>query len=93
MHHDRDHELLTRFHVLHEAVARQDALEEQLRSALPPDEDLLDRSLAAAEAVLAARASLYRHLISTGWTPPPPLARDLAYDEIVLSEPDGAVHG
>lgn len=93
MHEDRDHELLSRFWALHAAVIRRDGLEERMRSGLPPDQELLDRSLAAAEAVLAARAALYRHLMSTGWTPPDVLVRDLTYDEIVLSEPDGAVHG
>ena len=90
---DRDHELLSRFWALHAAVIKRDGLEERMRSELPLDQDLLDRSLAASEGVLAARASLYRHLISTGWTPPDAIVRDLTYDEIVLSEGDGAVHG
>ena len=93
MQNDRDHELLSRFWALHAAVIRRDGLENRMRSDLPPDQDLLDRSLEAAEAVLAARAALYRHLIATGWTPPATIVRDLAYDEVVLSEPDGAVHG
>ena len=42
---------------------------------------------------MEARAAIYRHLIGKGWTPPPALVRDLAYDEIVLSEADGALHG
>ena len=90
---DRDHELLTRFWALHAAVIRRDGLEQRMRSGLPLDQEVLDRSLAAAEAVLDARTQLYRHLIDSGWTPPDALVRDLAYDEIVLSEDDGALHG
>ncbi|MCW2680063.1 MAG: hypothetical protein JWM62_1464 [Frankiales bacterium] len=90
---DRDHALLTRFWALHAAVIRRDGIEARLRSGLPMDQDLLDRSLAAAEGVLAARAALYRHLMESGWTPPDALVKDLVYDEIVLSETDGALHG
>ena len=93
MHGDRDDELLSRLWALHAAVIRRDGLEERMRSGLPLDQDLLDRSLAAAEAVLEARAGLYRYLIGQGWTPPDTIVRDLAYDEIVLTETDGAVHG
>ncbi len=93
MHSDRDHELLTRFWALHAAVIKRDGLEDRMRSGLPLDQELLDRSLAAAEGVLEARAGLYRHLMAAGWTPPDHLVKDLAYDEIVLSESDGAVHG
>lgn len=88
----RDHELLGHFWTLHAAVIRRDGLEERMRSG-QLDQDLLDRSLAAAEAVLEARAGLYRHLMKAGWTPPPAVVKDLTYDEIVLSETDGAVHG
>jgi hypothetical protein len=90
---DRDHELLSRFWALHAAVIKRDGLEERMRSGLPLDQDLLDRSLAASEGVLEARAALFRHLIETGWTPPETVVKDLVYDEIVLSEADGAVHG
>jgi hypothetical protein len=90
---DRDHALLARFWALHAAVIRRDGIEARLRSGLPMDQDLLDRSLAAAEGVLAARAALYRHLMESGWTPPDALVKDLVYDEIVLSETDGALHG
>lgn len=90
---DRDHELLDRFWALHAAVVKRDGLEDRMRSDLPLDQELLDRSLAAAEGVLVARAALYRHLIDRGWTPPDSVVKDLAYDEIVLSETDGAVHG
>lgn len=90
---DRDHELLSRFWALHAAVIKRDGLEDRMRSGLPLDQDLLDRSLTAAEDVLAARTALYRHLMAGGWTPPDSLVKDLRYDEIVLSEGDGALHG
>lgn len=90
---DRDHELLSRFWALHAAVIKRDGLEERMRSGLPLDQDLLDRSLAASEGVLEARAALFRHLIAAGWTPPDAVVKDLVYDETVLSETDGAVHG
>ena len=90
---DRDHQLLSRFWALHAAVIKRDGLEERMRSGQPLDQDLLDRSLAAAEGVLEARAALFRHLIEIGWTPPDAVVKDLVYDEIVLSETDGAVHG
>lgn len=85
---DRDDELLSRFWSLHAAIIRRDGLEERMRSG-PVDRMLLDRSLAAAEAVLEARAQLFRHLIASGWTPPESMARDLAYDEVVLAQPHG----
>ena len=88
----RDHELLDHFWTLHAAVIRRDGLEDRMRSG-QLDQDLLDRSLAAAEAVLEARAGLFRHLMDAGWTPPPAVVKDLTYDEIVLSETDGAMHG
>ena len=93
MHEDRDHALLNRFWALHAAVIRRDGIEARLRSGLPIDQELLDRSLTAAEGVLEARAGLYRHLMASGWTPPEAVVKDLAYDEIVLSETDGALHG
>jgi hypothetical protein len=92
MERDRDHELLARFWGLHAAIVRRDGLEDRMRQG-PVDEELLDRSLLAAEAVLQARAALYRHLMQAGWTPPDTVVKDLTYDEIVLSEGDGAVHG
>jgi hypothetical protein len=88
----RDQELLEHFWVLHSAILRRDGLEERMRAG-DSDAALLDRSLAAAEAVLQARAALYRHLMSSGWTPPDSVVKDLVYDEVVLSETDGAVHG
>jgi hypothetical protein len=90
---DRDHQLLARFWALHAAVIKRDGLEDRMRSGFPVDQDLLDRSLAAAGGVLQARAALFRHLMQAGWTPPDTVVRDLIYDEIVLSESDGAVHG
>ena len=91
MHEDRDHALLSRFWALHAAVIRRDGIEARLRSGIVVDQEMLDRSLAAAEGVLAARAGLYRHLIASGWTPPDTVVKDLVYDEIVLSETDGAL--
>ena len=85
---DRDHELLSRFWSLHAAVIRRDGIEERLRTG-PVDTDLLDRSLSAAEAVLEARTELYKHLMASGWTPPDVVVKDVEYDEIVLSQPDG----
>ena len=93
MHEDRDHALLSRFWALHAAVIRRDGLEDRLRSGIAVDQEMLDRSLAAAEGVLEARASLYRHLMDAGWTPPDTVVKDLVYDEIVLSETDGALRG
>ena len=90
---DRDTELLARSRALHAAVARRDELEQRMRSGMPLDQEVLDASLAAAEAVLDARIALYRHLIASGWTPPEALVKDLTYDEVVLSEDDGALHG
>ncbi len=93
MNDDRDHALLDRFWALHAAIIRRDGLEQRMRSGIPLDQELLDRSLAAAEGVLEERAALYRHLMDTGWTPPDTVVKDLAYDEIVLSETEGAIHG
>lgn len=93
MRHDRDDDLLSRFWALHAAIIRRDGLEERMRSGLPLDQDLLDRSLAAAEGVLEARSALYRYLMEQGWTPPDTVVKDLVYDEVVLTETDGSVHG
>ena len=51
---DRDHELLAHFWTLHAAVIKRDGLEDRMRAGVV-DEELLDRSLAAAEGVLEAR--------------------------------------
>lgn len=80
---DRDAELLSCFWSLHAAIIKRDGLEERLRSGAA-DPALLDRSLAAAEGVLLARAGLYRHLMRSGWTPPDVVVRDVQYDEAVL---------
>lgn len=93
MHEDRDHALLSRFWALHAAVIRRDGIEARIRSGAPVDKELLDRSLAAAEGVIQARSGLFRHLMENGWTPPDTVVKDLVYDEIVLSETEGAVHG
>lgn len=84
----RDDDLLARFWALHAAILRRDGLEERMRSGLPLDADLLDRSLAAAEAVLQARAALFRFLMDAGWHPPDTVVKDLVYDETVLAETD-----
>lgn len=92
MDNNQDGTLLGHFWVLHAAILKRDGLEERMRSGAA-DQELLDRSLSAAEGVLAARSALYRYLMSLGWTPPDTTVKDLAYDEVVLSETDGAVHG
>jgi len=89
---DRDVDLLSHFWALHAALLKRDGLEARMRTGAA-DAEMFDRSLAAAEGVLAARSGLYRYLISQGWTPPDTTVRDLVYDEIVLSETDGAVPG
>ena len=93
MDHDRDHELLSRFWALHAAVIKRDGIEDRMRSGVPLDKEMLERSLTASEGVLQARAALYRYLMAAGWTPPDTVVRDLAYDEIVLSETEGALFG
>lgn len=92
MDNDRDGELLSHFWALHAAIIRRDGLEERMRSG-PQDEELLDRSLAAAEGVLQARAGLYRYLMSCGWTPPDTVVRDVVFDETVLAAADDTLPG
>jgi hypothetical protein len=89
---EQDAGLLSCFWALHAATIRRDGLDARMRAG-QLDEDTLDRSLAAAESVLAARTALYRQLMSLGWTPPDHVIRDVEYDEIVLSETDGVVPG
>lgn len=89
---DRDADLLSYFWALHAAIIRRDGLEERMRNG-PADDELLTRSLAAAEGVLEARAALYRFLMRNGWTPPDAIVRDVAFDEVVLSQPDGNLPG
>jgi hypothetical protein len=88
---DRDAGLLSCFWALHAATIRRDGLESRMRAG-QLDEDTLDRSLAAAEAVLSARTALYRQMMSLGWTPPDTVVRDVEYDEIVLAEVDGTLY-
>ena len=85
---ERDVELLGSFWQLHAAIIRRDGLEGRIRTGLL-DADLLDRSLSAAEGVLAARTSLYRCLMDLGWTPPAAVVRDVVLDEGLLAEPAG----
>ena len=89
---DRDVELLSRFWALHAAIIRRDGLEERMRSG-PLDTELFDRSLAAAEGVLAARAALFRHLMAQGWRAPDTVVKDLAFDEVVLAQREGTARG
>ena len=81
-----DDPLLPLMAAYHAAVIRSDGLQTKLRSALG-DEDLLGRSLTAAEAVIEARAALYRALMDLGWTPPPLVADALRTDLEVLHLP------
>lgn len=69
----------------HTAVQRRDGIEARLRTG-DHDPDLLDRSLPAAEAVVAARIELYRLLMADGWIPPPAVASDIEYDDNVLHQ-------
>lgn len=87
---EKDARLLNAFWALHAATIRRDGLEARMRAG-QLDEDTLERSLAAAESVLAARTALYRQLMSLGWTPPDAVVRDIEYDESVLSESDGSL--
>ena len=79
---DRLHAVLWSFH---SAVQRRDGIELRLRRG-ELDGELQDRSLQAAEAVVAARVSLYRLLISAGWTPPPVVVQDIQYDDALLRQ-------
>ena len=78
--------LLDAVWAFHAAVQRRDGVESRLRRG-ELDTELYDRSLTAAEAVVAARLALYRLLIAEGWTPPDTLARDIEYDSSVLHQP------
>jgi hypothetical protein len=90
MEEDGDAAMLSRFWALHAAVLKRDGLEDRMRAG-GVDEGLFDRSLAAAEGVLMARAALFRHLMEQGWRPPEVVVRDLVFDEVVLSSTGGAV--
>jgi hypothetical protein len=70
----------------HAAVIRSDGLQDKLRQGIAEPE-LLDRSLAADEHVIEARAAFRRGLIDLGWTPPADVAVDLALDDDLLHLP------
>ena len=74
------------------AVAARDAYEARLRET-GDDDELRVVSLAACEAVLAARAQVYRCLIRRGWRPPVQVERRMLDDEVLLSEPLGPIGG
>jgi hypothetical protein len=80
----------TRLHdaaqAFHTAVQRRDGVEARVRKG-EHDPDLLDRSLTAAEAVVAARIELYRLLMEDGWIPPPTVAGDIEWDDAILHQP------
>jgi hypothetical protein len=78
--------LLPKMAAYHAAVVRDEGLQLLLRES-PDDGDLLRRSLAAAEAVIAARATFRRALIELGWTPPVEIVEDLEHDTILLDTP------
>ena len=81
-----DDPLLPLMATYHAAVVRSDGLQAKLRHSAG-DQDLLDRSLVAAEQVIEARAALRRGLIDLGWVPPAEVAQDLALDDEVLHLP------
>lgn len=79
---DRLHRAVWAFHA---AVQRRDGVEARLRRG-ELDEDLYDRSLSAAEAVVESRVALYRLLVAEGWTPPATVIQDIAVDATLLRE-------
>lgn len=85
MSHPREERLHASVWAFHAAVQRRDGIEARIRSG-QPDIDLRDRSLTAAEAVVEARNALYRTLIAEGWTPPPSIAAEMAFDEGLLRQ-------
>jgi hypothetical protein len=87
-----DDDLLLRFDELRSALRDRDLLEGRLREA-GGDEAVRELSLTACERVLLRRVGLYRCLIRHGWTPPPPVVRQLLEDEAVLTEPLGSAGG
>ena len=82
----RHEPLLTAFDAHHAAVIRSDGIAARLR-ARPGDAELLDRSAAAADEVIATRNRLYRALVDLGWTPPASVTQDLSYDDAVRALP------
>lgn len=78
----RHEPLLTAFDSHHAAVIRMDGVLARLRLE-PRDVELHDRSLVAADEVLATRIKLYAELIELGWQPPATIVEDLEYDDVV----------
>lgn len=70
----------------HAAVQKRDGIEARIHRG-DLDRLLLDRTLEAAERVVAARVALYRVLMDEGWQPPDVVAQDIAYDDEVLVLP------
>ena len=79
---ERLHQAVWAFHA---AVQRRDGVEARLRRG-EMDTDLMDRSLAAADAVTEARLGLFKLLIEEGWTPPPSLVQDIQHDDALLRQ-------
>ncbi len=76
-------EVLAAAELLRTALQRRDGIEVRIRAG-DLNRDLLDRSLEAAEAVLAARAAFYRLLRAAGWAAPAHVIYDRALDAEVL---------
>jgi hypothetical protein len=89
MHED---ELLALVADLRVATAVRDGCEARLREH-PGQDELRALSLAACEAVLAARAAVHRSLVRSGWRPPVQLERRMAQDEVLLGQPQGPAGG
>ncbi len=83
MYPDWDDPLLPLMAAYHAAVVRSSGLQARLRHEVG-DRDLLTRSLAADEQVIAARSALYRALMDLGWTPPQRIVSDLDHDADLL---------
>lgn len=83
MYPDWNDPLLPLMATYHAAIVRSSGLQARLRHAIG-DSDLLTRSLAADEQVIAARSALYRALIDLDWTPPPHVVTDLDHDSDLL---------
>jgi hypothetical protein len=49
--------------------------------------------LAAVDAVLEARVTLYEHLVRTGWDPPDNVRRQLEVDALLLEQPPSTLAG